>query len=428
MSKKHLTLSDRIIVQTGLQQHLSLAAIAEKTGVSRSTVSREIKARRKLVKTSKGNSCIHRGSCIRIPDCRSTCFHGKRQCQSACCGCNEGCTEYQEEFCADYEQTPYTCNGCDKRLKCRLRRMIYDAQTAQEQYENLLSESRKGISLTEEELAALNDFVTPKIKAGLSIPMICNTFRDQVPVSDTTLYSYVESGLLEARNLDLRRKASRPKREKSGPVLRVDRKCHIGRTYDEYNTYMEENPDQTVSQMDSVIIHKGGQVILTVLFTNCDLQLMFLREHNTSSSVSAVFADLHNKLGYGNYKQLFQVILTDRGSEFTDPVKIEASRESGEIMCRVFYCDPQNSNQKSNCERNHEFIRYIIPKNKGKENYTSEEIRSMMNHINSYPRKKWNGQAPIDLFKQIYGEEVSTLLGLEKIPSNSINLTPALLK
>lgn len=155
---------------------------------------------------------------------------------------------------------------------------------------------------------------------------------------------------------------------------------------------------------------------------------MFLREHNTSSSVSAVFADLHNKLGYGNYKQLFQVILTDRGSEFTDPVKIEASRESGEIMCRVFYCDPQNSNQKSNCERNHEFIRYIIPKNKGKENYTSEEIRSMMNHINSYPRKKWNGQAPIDLFKQIYGEEVSALLGLEKIPSNSINLTPALLK
>lgn len=418
MSKKHLTLSDRIIVQTGLQQHLSLAAIAEKTGVSRSTVSREMKARRKLVKTSKGNSCIHRDSCIRIPDCRSTCFHGKRQCQSACGGCNEGCTEYQEEFCADYEQTPYTCNGCDKRLKCRLRRMIYDAQTAQEQYENLLSESRKGISLTEEELAALNDFVTPKIKAGLSIPMICNTFRDQVPVSDTTLYSYVESGLLEARNLDLRRKVSRPKREKSGPVLRVDRKCHIGRTYDEYNTYMEENPDQTVSQMDSVIIHKGGQVILTVLFTNCDLQLMFLREHNTSSSVSAVFADLHNKLGYGNYKQLFQVVLTDRGSEFTDSVKIEASRESGD----------QNSNQKSNCEHNHEFIRYIIPKNKGKENYTSEEIRSMMNHINSYPRKKWNGQAPIDLFKQIYGEEVSTLLGLEKIPSNSINLTPALLK
>lgn len=94
---------------------------------------------------------------------------------------------------------------------------------------NLLSESRKGISLTEKGLMALNEFVTPKLKAGLSIPMICDTFRAQIPVSDTTLYSYVENGLLEARNLDLRRKVSRPRREKSGPVLRVDRKCH--RTY-----------------------------------------------------------------------------------------------------------------------------------------------------------------------------------------------------
>ena len=183
MSKKHLTLSDRIIIQTGLQQHLSLAKIAEKAGVSRSTVSREIKARRRLVKTSGGNNCIQRNTCTRVPGCRSTCFRGKRQCQSACGGCNEVCTEYQEEFCADYEKTPYTCNGCDQRMKCRLRRMLYDAQTAQEQYETLLSESRKGISLTEEELTALNSFVTPKIKAGLSIPIICEIFRDlfQIP-------------------------------------------------------------------------------------------------------------------------------------------------------------------------------------------------------------------------------------------------------
>lgn len=278
MRKKHLTLSDRIVIQAGLQQNLTLAKIAEKIGVSRSTVSREIKAHRKMVKTSTGNNCLYRNTCTHVPDCRSTCFRGKRQCQSACGGCNESCTEYQEEFCADYEKTPYTCNGCDKRMKCRLRRMIYDAKAAQEQYENLLSESRKGISLTEEELMTLNEFVTPKIKAGLSIPMICSTFRDQVPVSDTTLYAYVERGLLEARNIDLRRKVSRPKREKSGPVLRVDRKCHIGRTYDDYQVYMEENPDQTVAQMDSVVIHKGGQVLLTVLFTNCDLQLMFLRE------------------------------------------------------------------------------------------------------------------------------------------------------
>ena len=87
-----------------------------------------------------------------------------------------------------------------------------------------------------------------------------------------------------------------------------------------------------------------------------------------------------------------------------------------------------NSNQKSNCERNHELIRYIIPKNQEKECYTKEEIREMMNHINSYPRKKWNERAQIDLFVKIYGQKAAERLGLEKISSDSIHLTPALLK
>lgn len=73
-------------------------------------------------------------------------------------------------------------------------------------------------------------------------------------------------------------------------------------------------------------------------------------------------------------------------------------------------------------------IRYIIPKNHAKDEYTEDEIRGMMNQINSYPRKKWNGQAPIDLFIKICGQETANLLDLEKIPPDSITLTPAMFK
>ena len=155
---------------------------------------------------------------------------------------------------------------------------------------------------------------------------------------------------------------------------------------------------------------------------------MYLRDRNTAASVSAIFQTLRSRLGDQRFSSLFQVIVTDRGSEFTDPVKIECDTETGEIQCRVFYCDPMNSNQKSNCERNHEFIRYVIPKGTSMDRFTQTDITKLMNHINSYPRKKWNGQAPLDLFIQIYGQETATLLDLEKIPSDSINLTPALLK
>ena len=428
MSHKHLTYDDRLAIQAGLQQGLKVAQIAKKIGKNRSTVSREIKAHRRLVKTSGGNNCIHHRTCTRIPDCRSGCFRGKKQCQSACGGCQEGCPDYREEVCADYEKPPFVCNSCDYRLRCRLRRMLYDARYAQQQYEQMLSESRRGISLTEQELNRLNATITPLLKKGQSLPVICERHRDELPVSDRTIYSYIDAGLLDARNIDLRRKLRRPQREKSGPVLRVDRKCHIGRGYEEYEEYMRQNPDAMVIQMDSVVIHKGGQTLLTILFTNCDLQLMFLRERNTARSVTEKFHWLRKVLGDGKFRMLFQVIVTDRGSEFSDPGKIEADIHTGEIQCRVFYCDPMNTNQKSNCERNHELIRYIIPKTRAKDEYTEEEIRKMMNHINSYPRKKWNGQAPIDLFIKIYGQETAALLGLERIPSDSINLTPALLK
>lgn len=428
MSKKHLTFDDRLAIQAGLQQGMRVAQIAKNIGKDRSTIGREIKAHRRPMISSKGNNCVHHDSCTRVPQCRSKCFKGKRQCQSACGGCMEGCPDYQEEFCQEYEHSPFVCNACDRRLRCRLRRMLYDAKYAQEQYESTLSEARKGISLTEGELNEINDLVSPLLKQGQSLPVICENHRAELPVTDRTIYSYIEAGLLDARNIDLRRKLRRPERKKSGPVLRVDRKCHLGRGYEEYQEYMRENPDASVSQMDSVILKKGGQTLLTILFTNCDLQLMFLRERNTSASVSEVFQKLRKVLGDERFRMLFQVIVTDRGSEFTDPMRMEADAQTGEIQCRVFYCDPMNSNQKSNCERNHELIRYVIPKGEAKEEYREEEIKRLMNHINSYPRKKWNGRSPYDLFEKIYGQETATALGLEKVPSDSINLTPALVK
>ena len=37
-------------------------------------------------------------------------------------------------------------------------------------------------------------------------------------------------------------------------------------------------------------------------------------------------------------------------------------------------------------------------------------------------KEKWKGQAPMDLFVKIYGQEAAERLGLEKIPPDSILL------
>lgn len=131
--------------------------------------------------------------------------------------------------------------------------------------------------------------------------------------------------------------------------------------------------------------------------------------------------------GQEMFKKLFPVILTDNGSEFSNPLRIEAD-ENGEIRTRIFYCDSNRPDQKGSIEVNHEFIRRVIPKGTSLDEYTQYDINLMMSHINSYGRKRLNDRSPYRVFKVMYGEEVIKRLGIEKIPRDEINLTPGLLK
>ena len=52
----------------------------------------------------------------------------------------------------------------------------------------------------------------------------------------------------------------------------------------------------------------------------------------------------------------------------------------------------------------------------------------MMDHINSYKRKKLNDRTPYDSFSFLYGEEVLKKLGCSKVAAENIILKPKLLK
>ena len=426
---KHMTFEDRCRIEQELNKGSSMAQIARVIGKDRSTVGREI-LKHRVYRETKGNLCRFRTECDLPKDCPVNCHPQKyAKCRRSCRVCNEHCDRFEEEVCRSLRKPPYVCNGCELDHHCTLRHWRYYALKAQEMYESTLRDSREGISLTESQLQHIDDLISPLILQGQSIEVACRNHRDELPVCSRTIYSYVDAGLLSAKNVDLARKVRRvPRREKSGPVMKVDRACHQGRTYEDFQAFMAQNPDRAITEGDSVLGTKGGKVLLTLLLKNCDVPLAFLRQRNDAASVSNIFCHLRERLGEDMFRRIFQVILVDRGSEFTDPLRIEADHVSGEIWCNVFYCDPQKINQKSNCERNHEFIRYVIPKGRSMDHLTQADIRKMMNHINSYPREKWNWRSPLEVFISLYGQEPATLLGLEKIDPDSILLKPELLK
>ena len=428
MSKgKHLTLDDRKSIQMGLQEGRNFQEIAHEIGKDPSTVSKEIRNHRVARRTASFNPCSKAKDCYHDRDICFPCrrhYHGYcRRCPVA--KCYETCPDFSQEICRHVKSAPYVCNGCSERRRCKLERYIYDAYEAQKTYEKTLSESRTGFAISYEELKRLDDLISPLIRQGQSIHHICQSNKDLIMCDEKTIYNYIDDNLLSVGNLDLPRKVRYRVRKKKRAV-RVDKQCYVGRTYEDIRTFLAACPDVAVNEMDSVEGRKGGKVLLTIYFRNCELMLAFIRDANTARSVTDIFNRLDQTLGREAFQRLFQVMLTDRGSEFTDPLSIECD-ENGEIRTRVFYCDPHRPDQKGSCEVTHEMIRRILPKGTSFDHLTQSDINLMMSHINSYKRKKLGNQSPYQLFSFFYGEDLLAKLHIHQISPNTINLTPKLL-
>lgn len=261
---------------------------------------------------------------------------------------------------------------------------------------------------------------------GQSLHHIFVSNPDEFTLSEKTIYRYVNGCLLSARNIDMPR-VCRLKPRKTKPIQhKVDKQCRIGRSYQEFLAFMGTNPDTAIVEMDTVEGKKGGSVLLTLHFKSCGFMLAFLRERNTSQSVIDVFRNLYSIIGKAHFQKLFPVILTDNGSEFSNPSALETA-EDGTKITSIFYCNPSSPYQKATIENNHEFIRRIIPKGQSFDELTQKDVDLMINHINSYRRMKLNDKSAYESFSFFYGQEILDRLGMIQIPPNHILLRPALL-
>ena len=412
-----------------IRDSFSFKAIAKELCHDCTSISKEIKNHIILKKTGcygkSFNNCIHRFDCkysyiCDSPSCRN------RYCRF-CSRCSDVCSDYKEYICPLPSKPPYVCNGCENLKNCTLQKSFYSAATAQKEYETRLFESRSGIMTTEEEVLRLDKIISPLIQKGQSIHHICSNNRDVIMHSEKSIYNYIDFNLFSARNIDLPRKVIYRPRKKSSNNFKVNKSCRIGRTYEDFLTFMKENPDTPVVEMDSVEGIKGGKVLLTIHFTNSQFMLAFIRDANTSQSVINIFEDLYWKLRPAIFLKLFPIILTDNGSEFSNPEAIEFDK-LGNPRTRIFYCDPSAPYQKGAIENNHEIIRRIVPKGHSFNSYLQKDISLMMDHINSYGRKKLNNRSPYSVFS--FFHEVVTLkkLGSEFILPNDVTLIPNLLK
>ena len=419
MKNKHLSFDDRLEIERCLKENLSFKQIGKNIGKDCTTISKEIKTHI----TFKNSGAVGRPffDCVN----RFNCPHKTKGSR-----CNPKiCEHYQKEICKKLSKPPYVCNGCSQKRICTLSKQLYDAVYADKEYKENLIESRTGITYSEKEIENLNNILVPLIKEQKqSIHHAVINNKNTIMCSEKEIYNLINSGVLKVRNIDLTRKVRYRTTSTNKTSYKIDKECLNNRKYDDYIKFINENPDVNIVEIDTVEGIKGGKVLLTIHFVNCSFMLAFLREHNDAQSVINTFNSIEDELKIDLFKKLFPVILTDNGSEFSNPLEIEFSRKTGERRTQIFYCEPGRPDQKGSCEVNHEMIRRILPKGTSFDDLTQEDINKMMSHINSYKRKKLNNCSPLQLFRIMYGKDIAKQFGIIEINFNDINLSKNLLK
>ena len=386
---KHLNLSQRILIESNLNENTSLRKIGIILGKPHTTISREILTRRVL---SKGN--------------RFNNFNVK---------------------CDKTNKAPFVCNGCPNKNQCRKNKYFYYAKDANDNYRTTLVESRQGIDFENDEFRKMDKIIKEKVDKGHSFYMIVLD-HPEFDITERTLYYYQEKGYLSCKNIDLPRIVRYRKRKRMVSKNKSERKeneCRVNRTYQDFIKYKEAKKITYYVEMDTVEGIKGHSALLTLNFVPFNFMLAYKLKIQTISEVTDKINDLKKLLGYELFHKIFPLILTDNGKEFKRPDLIEDNGPDV-VKTKVFYCDSRRSDQKGSIEVTHEYIRRFIEQGTNLDKYSYEDILLMMNHINNTRREKLNGDTPFNLMKEKIGEENIKKLGFYFIPTKDIILKPSL--
>ena len=395
----HLSYEDRKNIEDGLNENKSINQISKEINRNHSTILREIDRNKKYSEPSSWNNYK-----INHPDLDLSCERLKH--------------------------SPHVCNGCKSRSGCKKIRWTYYAREAQRAYDELIKSCRQGINLTPEEVHTINEVITPLIKKGQTTNHLYINHPDILDFSKSSFYRYINDGVFEFGPLDFPRIVKYKKRKNSSNRrTRKEREILINRKYTDFIEFISNNPDSNIVEMDTVEgLKNENDCFLTLLWRKSKFMLIFKLESQTTNEVTRIFEILQNLIPLDIYKDLFQVILTDNGHEFFDVNNIECIHSTGEYVTHLFFCDPHASCQKGMIEKNHEFIRYILPKGSSFKNINQEDCNLIMNNINSLCRDSLNGKSPYEAMLFLCDEYILKKLGCHFIKSDEVNLTYDLLK
>ena len=386
---KHMTLQDRIEIQECLSKSMTFKAIGKRIGKDQTTVSKEIRL----------HAQSYRNGFVKTDD-----------------------------ICPKLLKAPYVCNGCEmkSRSSCKYIRRVYHAKKAQADYETLLTDARTGIPLNKESFYETESIISNSVRKGQHVFHAIKS--NNLPVSTATVYRHIKKGYYTISPIDLPR-AVKFKQRKSKQQDYVPHGVKVGRTYDDFLAYVENKPDISRVELDTVIGKVGGKLILTIHFVSVDFMVGILLNDKTAAEAALRITELKSRLKRSGFKfgDVMPLLLTDNGGEFSCVSAFE-NDDNGNLESHIFFCNPNAPYEKPHIEKNHTMFRDIVPKGSSFDNFTQDTVDLIFSHVNAVKRKQFNGKSAYDLFTFSYSRELAAALGISPIPADEVVQSPSLLK
>ena len=416
MKKSRITLDDRINIQAALEKNLTLHDLSKLIKKNRSSIYRELHSN-SIFKSSNRRSCFY---CSKMDECRKNGVFIETMSKYKC-------NDYEPIRCTRLKHYPYVCNGCQFIEGCYKCKKYYNCTQAETLSRRNRITTRKKKRIGTSDINTINNIVSPLVKKGQSLHHIYESNQILKTIcSERTIRRLIYDDYLDVSASCLPRYV-RFKHASKDYLIRRNKMANIERmlerTFTDYKKYLKKHPDVSAVQYDSVIGKKTDKkAILTITFPKERFQFGRLIQKGDPMSVIGVMNYLFNLVGYEKAKEIFAVNLADNGFEFSNFHLLEIRD------VKVYFTNPYRSTDKAQCERNHEFIRYIIPKKRTMDNLTQDKLNLMFSHINSYVRKSNQNKTPFDLIKERFGSEFLSLIGINKIAPQDVFLKPDLLK
>ena len=267
---------------------------------------------------------------------------------------------------------------------------VYCPETAQRKYQENLQ--AKGPDLKIGNDRSLAEYIEDKIindhySPAAALAKIKEEGRIfSVEISEWTLYSYITKGVFRhLTNKDL------PMRGRKKKVYRKVREARLPRG-ESIETRPEEINERSSAghwEMDTVVSAKNSKKRLLVLTERkTNYEIIELMPDGTTGSVVAALNRLERRFGPRRFREIFQSVTVDNGSEFADCAGMEASCERARTRTRIYYCHPYSAYERGSNEVGNRMIRRHLPKGTDFSNLTRREVKEIEAWMNDYPRER----------------------------------------